>query len=233
MGFILTRDFEIEKAKKAAGLAALSYIKEGMVIGLGTGSTAHFFIEALGALHKSGCALKAMASSKASEELAIRHQIPLLSSNQVTRLDITVDGADAIDDQLNMIKGGGGALLREKILAQISDLMIVIVDSSKIVKVLGEKLLPVEVLPFCYEATKNRLKELGLLPILRRNKKNDIYITDNGNYIFDCHLDRKKQSLRLLEKALLKIAGVIETGLFLGLADHLIIGYSDGTHKRI
>jgi ribose 5-phosphate isomerase A len=218
-------------AKKAAGQAAAKLIQEDMLVGLGTGSTAAFFIEALGKRCQDGLKIFAVATSQQSTHQAQLLGIPLKDPNTITMLDITVDGADEIDHHKNMIKGGGGALLREKLLAQASHEMIVIIDETKLVDHLGEHPLPVEIAPFVYRSTLQRLKAQGYQGVLRLNRENSPFVTDNGNYIFDIHysnfiLDPQKE-----EERLKSITGVLETGLFFNLAKRVIIGYEDGFIK--
>lgn len=218
-------------AKKAAGQAAAELIQEGMLIGLGTGSTAAFFIEALGKRCQAGLKISAVATSQQSTRQAEHLGIPLEAPETVTSLDVTVDGADEIDHHKNMIKGGGGALLREKLLAQSSKEMIVIIDETKLVDYLGDHPLPVEIVPFFYRSTLHRLEMHGYQGTLRLNRGKEPFLTDNGNYIFDIQystpiLDPQKEQERLKS-----IIGVIETGLFFHLAKRVVIGYEDGFVK--
>ncbi len=218
-------------AKKAAGRAAAELIQEGMLVGLGTGSTAAFFIEALGKRCQEGLRIAAIATSQQSNRQAQQLGIPLIDPNTITMLDLIVDGADEIDHHKNMIKGGGGALLREKLLAQASHEMVVIIDETKLVDHLGDHPLPVEIASFVYCNTLQRLKAQGYQGVLRLNREKDPFVTDNGNYIFDIQystpiLDPQKEQERLKS-----ITGVLETGLFFDLAKRIIIGYEDGFVK--
>lgn len=220
-----------EKLKQIAGYKAAEFIKSGMVVGLGTGSTAKYFIERLIQRCKTevGFSIKTVASSYASLKLAEEGNLPILDINTLHSIDITVDGADEIDEQKRMIKGGGGALLREKIVASMSREMIVIVDESKKTSFLGKKKLPVEVIPFAHMATLYKIQKLGLKAEFRRkDSSSDYYITDNGNYIIDIHfadllMNPEKEHIRLKE-----IPGVVETGFFFHLAGRVITAYSDG-----
>ena len=215
-------------AKQAAGNAAADLIQDDMLVGLGTGSTAFFFIEKLIERCRQGLKISAVASSERSKQQALIGGIPIRDINEVTSLDITADGADEIDQKKRMIKGGGGALLREKILASMSREMIVIVDESKLVKQLGKFPLPVEIVPFAYPATIKKIEDLGFRGEIRQKDKK-IYITDNGNFIFDVHFQELCSMPEKINDALKTIPGVIETGFFFNLATRVLIGQPDGS----
>lgn len=218
-------------SKKIAAEKAVEYIKDGMIVGLGTGSTAYWAIQKIGQLVNEGLSIKAIATSKQSEQLAIELGITLLPFAEITYIDVTIDGADEVDNDWNLIKGGGGALLREKIVASVSKQLIIIVDESKHVAQLGHFPLPVEVVPFGFEMTMVQLGRLGANPVLRM--ANDrTFITDNGNYIVDCHFDRIAQP-KLLQHSLNHIPGVVENGLFVDMATQVIVGYSNGTVNQL
>ena len=218
-------------AKKAAGKAAAELIEEGMLVGLGTGSTASFFIEALGKRCREGLKISAIATSQQSTRQAEQLGIPLKDPETITSLDVTVDGADEIDHHKNMIKGGGGALLREKILAQSSQEMIVIIDETKLVDHLGTHPLPVEIAQFIYRSTLQRLEAKGYQGVLRLKRDNMPYLTDNGNYIVDIQYSTPITDPIKEQEKLKSITGVIETGLFYQLAGRIVIGYEDGFVK--
>lgn len=218
-------------AKKAAGKAAADLVQEGMLVGLGTGSTAAFFIEALGKRCQEGLKISAVATSQASARQAQLLGIPLKDSADVVLLDVTIDGADEIDHHKNMIKGGGGALLREKLLALASREMIVIVDETKLVDQLGDVAVPVEIIPFLYHSTLQHLDHLGYQGTLRCNRDDTLFITDNGNYIFDIVYKEPILDPVQQHEHLRKIPGVIETGFFFGIAGRVVIGYEDGFVK--
>jgi ribose 5-phosphate isomerase A len=220
-----------QRAKAAAARAAAGLVADGMSVGLGSGSTVAYFIEILGERCRQGLKISCVASSEATFTSGQRVALPMVDMVGVTDLDITIDGADEIDPVKNMIKGGGGALLREKILASISREMVVIVDSSKLVKQLGTFPLPIEVVCFGLDATLARFRRLKLTAVLRRAENDTPYITDNGNYIIDIQLNSRHRKLRELDTELRRIPGVVETGLFLGLAGRVVIGYEDGTIK--
>src|SRR5215472_11715973 len=169
--------------KKIAAGKAIEYIRNGMTLGLGTGSTAYWAIQGIGEMVKNGLSVQAVATSLQSESLARELGISLLPFSEVDRLDITIDGADEVDEKLNLIKGGGGALLREKIVAAATRFYIIIVDESKLVHHLGKFPLPVEVVPFAWELTVRRLAELDAVPRMRMAGDKP-YLTDNHNYIF-------------------------------------------------
>lgn len=218
-----------ENAKKAAGEFAASLIKEGMTVGIGTGSTVYYFIQKLIERCQHGLQISAAFSSLASKDLALKGGIKWIENDLFTRLDVTVDGADEIDANKTMIKGGGGALLREKMLASSSEEMIVIVDEAKVKKQLGLAPLPVEISSFAYTSVIYKIEELHLHGTLRKKKEGGLYITDNGNYIYDIHLTPPIFNPEKLHLDLISIAGVFETGLFINMAGRIIIGHLDGT----
>lgn len=213
--------------KQIAGEKAVEFIKEGSVIGLGTGSTVQFTIVKLGKLVNDGFKIKTVSTSNVTTSLALSLKIPQLSINEIDKIDLTIDGADEVDSNLNGIKGGGGALLFEKIIASVSKEIIWVVDSSKLVKKLGKFPLPIEVVPFSYLRTLKKFKELNYNPKLRMNG-NEIYITDGNHYIIDLHLNEINDPKKLNDE-LNNIPGVVENGLFIGLADKVIIGKKDST----
>lgn len=214
--------------KAAAASAALELIQPGMRVGLGTGTTVDYFLQGLGEKCRRGLVIKALASSIATEVRARSLGIPLVATSSLTALDITVDGADEVDDKKRLIKGGGGALLREKLLAYMADEMVVIVDTSKVVTSLGGAPLPVEVIPFAYTVTQHHIEKTGYPAKLRLNENDgSLFITDNGNYILDVKLPSPCPDIEALDSYLHSIPGVVETGFFLGLAKCVIVG--DGT----
>jgi ribose 5-phosphate isomerase A len=211
--------------KQRAALAAVEYLKSDTTIGLGTGSTADFFLSALAAAMAKGVLknIRAVASSKHSELRAAELGIPLIHLTTPNSIDLTVDGADEVDPNLNLIKGLGGALLREKILAQNTRQFIIIVDTSKRVTQLGtHSALPVEIVPFAHESTGEFLRSFGCLPTLRRQADHSPFVTDNGNYIYDCKFSGIKDPAAL-DLALCGRSGVVESGLFLKMANIAIV----------
>lgn len=211
--------------KQRAGEAALQHVQDGMILGLGTGSTARFFIEALGSALASGKLhdVRGLPTSLESEKLARKGGIPVVSFAQTQRVDLTIDGADEIAPDLTLIKGLGGALLREKIVAQNSGKLVIIADASKLVTKLGTKTpLPVEVTQFGFESSERFLRDLGCVPTLRRQAGGAPFVTDNGNYIFDCKFAEIADA-RALNLKLATRAGIVESGLFIDLAHTAII----------
>lgn len=214
-------------AKQLAAEHAVQFVKNGMTVGLGTGSTSAFAIEAVGKKVQQGLSIKAVASSLRSEELANNSGITLIPFSEVQTIDIYIDGADEVDKDLHLIKGGGGALLREKILAFNSKQFLVIVDSSKMVQHLGAFLLPVEVVPFAMELTLKQLQKTGCTTSIRM-QNNEQYITDNGNLIIDCDF-KKIEKVEELHHFINNIPGVVENGLFLNsIVSQVIVGQENG-----
>ena len=219
----------LASAKETAARAAVSLIESKMIVGLGTGSTAYYFIELLGKrIKEEGLDIQTIATSKQSEACAKKNQIPLLAPQDVKEIDLTVDGADEVDPQKRLIKGAGGALLREKIIASASRKMVVVVDPSKLVQQLGKCPLPVEIIPFGYQTTLKQMGKLGYRAVLRTDNTGGPYTTDNGNYISDIHFEKVRTSPEEDHAKILSIPGAVETGFFFGLADQIIIGYEDG-----
>ena len=215
-------------AKEAAANAAAELINDGMLVGLGTGSTAAFFIDRLIQRCKEGLKIQVVATSARSQDQAVKGGIPLADINQLTSLDITVDGADEIDSNRSMIKGGGGALLREKIVASMSHEVVIVVDQSKVVKKLGAFPLPIEIVPFAWKGIVAKIEIAGYHGKLRVGKNNEPYVTDNGNYIYDINFPNLIADPELTDEVLRGIPGVVETGLFLNIADKVIVEYPDG-----
>ena len=219
--------------KKKAGRQAADLIEGGMLVGLGTGSTVFFFIERLVERAKEGLKIEAVSSSIHSYNQAEEGGIPMADMDTITQIDLTVDGADEIDSQKRMIKGGGGALLREKILANTSREMLVIVDESKIVEKLGNHSLPLEILPFGYSATIDKIRVLGFRGELRRAGGTTPYRTDNGNFIYDVHFQELRENPEEDHDRLIQIPGVLETGFFFNLAGRILVGHENGTITQI
>lgn len=220
-------------AKQRAAEAALPILHSGMVVGLGTGSTADYFLQALGAAIKAGTLrdIVGIATSRQSEHRAMELGIPLTTLARSPVLDVTVDGADEIDPSLDLIKGLGGALIREKIVAQNSKQLVILADASKAVTTLGTKApLPVEVLTFAHESHEPFFRSLGAEPVLRR-VGGMIFNTDNGNLIYDCRFARIDQP-REVERKLCERAGIVGTGLFLGLATTVLIADEQQVIRR-
>lgn len=221
-------------AKKAAAAKAVEFVEPKMRLGLGTGSTAAWFVKLLAQrIEAEGLEIVGVPTSGRTADLARRLGIPLTTLNEAGWLDLTVDGADEFDPHLNLIKGGGGALLQEKIVATASDRMIVISDETKAVEVLGQFPLPVEIVRFGWETTQSFVEEvlagsevMGRSITLRRNR-DQAYVTDEGHFILDLHL-RRITSPRDIAAQLIEIPGVVETGLFIDIADLVIAGSPSG-----
>lgn len=226
-------------SKFNAAEKALDYVKDGMIVGLGTGSTSAHFVRLLGERVRQGLRVKGVPTSEATQTLAEEVGVPLLSISQVSRIDVDVDGADEIDPAFRLVKGGGGALLREKIVAAASGAMVVIADESKWVETLGAFPLPVEVTRFGFALTQERVREAlrktgcaGDEVTLRTSgKANEPVITDGGNYILDAHAKRIADP-DALGNALKAIPGVVEHGLFIGLSRTVILGKAKGAEVR-
>jgi ribose 5-phosphate isomerase A len=202
-----------------------------MTLGLGTGSTAYWAIQGIGDMVQNGLEVRAIATSVQSEALARERNIPIVTFADIDHIDLTIDGADEVDDALNLIKGGGGALLREKIVAAATGFYIIIVDESKMVGTLGKFPLPVEVTPFGWERTFKQLKGLGCTPVLRM-ADNKTFLTDNSHYILDCAFGSIADPARLHDQVN-AITGVMENGLFIGMADIVIAGSPEGQTRVI
>jgi ribose 5-phosphate isomerase A len=219
--------------KRQAAARALESVRDGMKLGLGTGSTAKHFVDLLGERVRAGLKVLGVPTSEATRVQAFQCGIALATLDDVDRLDLTVDGADEIDPALNAIKGGGGALLREKIVAAASDRMIVIADDTKWVEVLGRFPLPVEVIPFGLAATQRAIgiafAQSGVSGqmVVRKGKDGHVFVTDGGHWIIDAHLGRIEDAPRLAG-LLNPIPGVVEHGLFIGLASTAILAGAQG-----
>ncbi|SCL98439.1 Ribose-5-phosphate isomerase A [Bacillus wiedmannii] len=216
--------------KQLAGEYAANFVKYGMKVGLGTGSTVYWTIQKLGERVKEGLAFQAVPTSKETEVLAKQLNISLISLNDVQSLDLTIDGADEIDANLQLIKGGGGALLREKIVATSSKELIIIADESKLVTHLGTFPVPVEIIPFSWKQTERKIQSLGCQTTLRL-KNNETFITDNKNMIIDCIFPHNISNPANLHTQLKMITGVVETGLFVNMTSKAIIGTENGIEE--
>lgn len=211
----------MEELKKIAAYHAVKIIENDMVVGLGTGSTVKYAIEKIGEMIKNGLKIIGIPTSSSTENLAKKMGISLATLNEYPCIDVTIDGTDQVDKSLNLIKGGGGALLREKMVASCSQKEIIIVDESKMVEKFSFP-LPIEVVKFGWKSIAIKLANLGFVPSLREN-----FVTDNGNYILDCEYDEIKNANEL-EKEINTIPGVVENGLFIDLANEVIVGTPHG-----
>ena len=222
---------DIDKAKKEAGIAAVQFVESGMRVGLGTGSTVkHTVIEIGRAIREDGLEVVGVPTSIRTESLAIEHGIPLSTVTQLGGLDLVIDGADEFDPNFQLIKGGGAALLREKIVAQASKRMIVVADNRKRVECLGAFPLPIEVTSFEWEDTLKRISTVcGVSAHLRMLDKDTPLITDNGNLIVDAGMGNPFiDDPRSIESKLLHLAGVVEVGLFIDMCDTVVLAGQTG-----
>lgn len=218
----------VEEQKRAAALFAAAAVENGQVVGLGSGSTAELMVEALGERLAGGLEILGVPTSERTATLAREAGIPLSTLDDQPVLDLTIDGADEVDPALNVIKGGGGALLREKIVAAASRFYVLIVDASKIVERLGTHMpVPIEVVRFGWRSTERRLEAMGLHCELRQGRQP--FITDGGNYILDCTSAHLNFSDPGVAAAIKMTVGVVEHGLFLGMADRVVVGEENGT----
>jgi len=240
--FYRTMSTQNELKKQVGYKAVDDYVKSGMIVGLGTGSTAYFAVERVGQLLKEGTLtdIVAIPTSERTKEQALSLNIPLVTLDTHSKLDVAIDGADAVDPALNLVKGGGGALLPEKMVEIMADKFIVIVDESKLCDGLGPSFpVPVEITPFCHEHTIRTIAKLdsckGCKPVLRMgsssNNKNDgdnIAVTDNGNYIVDLHFDAAIVNPSAMATELKALVGVVDHGLFCGMSTAVIIAGTEG-----
>ena len=219
----------VDDAKIMAARKGLEFVEAGMVVGLGSGSTATHFIRLLGEQVQAGLKVRGIASSRASEELAVSLGIPVIDFRDATEIDVAIDGADEVGPALALIKGGGGALLREKIVASASKQFVIVADGSKVVQRLGKFPLPVEVIQLAEPLVSRRLEDLGLRPALRQQKDGSPYVTDEGNLILDCATGEMDDPAKVAAE-IRAIVGVVEHGLFLHMATRALI--SDGSGVR-
>lgn len=228
-----------DEQKKAAGEKALELVQDGMLVGLGSGSTVRYFTEGLGRLVSEGMRVRGVPTSRATAELAASLGIPIVTE-LLGQIDLAVDGADEVDPALNLIKGRGGALFREKLVAAASKRFVVVVDESKLVTELGSGVLPVEVMPFLWRSTAARLAAFGVSLVVRGGEETP-FVTDNGNLILDLTVEGGIKNASELGVELKKVTGVVEHGLFVRMTDTVIaagpegpraIGRSSGTVSR-
>ncbi|ODT35086.1 MAG: ribose 5-phosphate isomerase A [Sphingobacteriales bacterium 41-5] len=220
---------QTESEKKLAALEAVKYIRDGMTIGLGTGSTAFYAVGAIGDLVKQGMQIKAVPTSVQTKQLARSLHIPLVEINEVNEIDITIDGADEFTTNFELIKGGGGALLREKVVASLTKENITIADSSKHVQKLGKFKLPVEVIPFAMNYVISQLRGVGGEGVIRK-KDNNIYMTDSKNYIIDVDFGLIGNPAKLANE-LDHITGIVEHGLFINRTNRIIMAEEKTIHQ--
>ncbi|HWV57723.1 MAG TPA: ribose-5-phosphate isomerase RpiA [Longimicrobiales bacterium] len=220
-----------DELKRRAAERAVEFVRDGMVVGLGTGSTARHVVEVLAERVRSGALrdVVGVPTSRATERHAREVGIPLATLDDEPRLDLAIDGADEVDPNLDLIKGLGGALLWEKIVATASDQLVIVVDSGKLVDRLGRRSpVPVEVVPFGWTTHVEYVELLGARPTLRRSADGEPFRTDSGNYILDCAFDDGLTDAARIEREFQQRVGIIESGLFLGMADFVVVGDHDG-----
>ena len=218
----------IEEIKKGLGTQAAQLVEDNMTIGIGTGSTAHWLIVALGERIQQGLQCRAVPTSRQTALLATAHNIPLIELNDAGTIRLTIDGADEIDPHLQLIKGGGGALLQEKMVAAVSERLVIMADHNKLVTQLGAFPLPIEVIPYNWKQVKRIVEKQHAIPVQLRTKNEQPFITDHGHYILDCHFQQIVNA-PALDQYLHSIPGIVETGLFLDMAHSALIGYPDGS----
>jgi ribose 5-phosphate isomerase A len=219
-----------EEEKEAAGRAAAKLVRDGDIVGLGTGSTAYFAVVAIGERVKAGLKIVGIPTSVQTADLARSVGIPLTTLDEHPGIDITIDGADEVDPKLNLIKGGGGALTREKVIAMASKKMVVVADSGKVVPTLGKFPLPVEIIAFARTVIEKKIASLGATPKLRTKPDGSPFITDNGNQILDCSFGEIEDPAALARE-LSDTPGIVEHGLFIGIAKLALIGRGEGVEE--
>jgi ribose 5-phosphate isomerase A len=216
-----------DQEKEAAARASLQFVKDGQVVGLGTGSTAAYFIKLLAEKVRNGLRIRGIPTSVASGDLASSLGIPLTTLDEYQEIDVTVDGADEVDPQLRLIKGGGGAMLREKIVASATKQLVIVADASKQVAQLGKYPLPVEVINFAQALVAKRIAGLGAEVSVRRDSAGKLYVTDEGHHILDCRFGEIRDPDGL-GRQLSEMPGVVEHGLFIGMAKVALISRDSG-----
>jgi ribose 5-phosphate isomerase A len=222
-----------DEIKKKVGIYAADFIQPGTTIGLGTGSTVYYLVQELGERVKQGLDITIVPTSRQTQQLAEEAGINVTDLDNIASLPLTIDGADEVDSNGQLIKGGGGALLQEKIVASASEELIIIADNSKLVAQLGQFPLPVEVIPFGHKQVIRRIMDSGMCKqVSLRLKDDQPYITDHHHYILDCEYE-KIENPASLNKILRNITGVVETGLFINMANQVIIGHPDKSIELI
>ena len=220
----------VDDEKQSAARASLRFVHDGNIVGLGSGSTAAYMVRFLAERVQAGLKIRGIPTSNETRELAGSLGIPLVTLDEFQSIDVTIDGADEIDPALQIIKGGGAAFLREKIVASASRQLVIIADTSKLVPVLGKVPLPVEVIPFAQALVSIEIEALGATVHIRRDAEGTPWTTDEGHHILDCHFDRISDA-PALARSLEEIPGVVEHGLFIHMADVVLVGKDSGVKE--
>jgi ribose 5-phosphate isomerase A len=220
----------VDAQKQAAAEASMSFVRDGQIVGLGSGSTAAYAVRFLAERVRTGLKIRGIPTSNETRELATKLGIPLVTLDEFQSIDVTIDGADEIDPQFQLIKGGGAAFLREKIIASASRQLVIIADASKLVPVLGKAPVPVEVIPFAQALVATEIAALGADISIRQNSSGKPWITDEGHHILDCCFGTISDPPNLA-RALREIPGVVEHGLFIHMADVVLIGEDSGVRE--
>ena len=218
--------------KKMLGEEAATFVENGMTVGLGTGSTANYLLHALAARMDNGLDFTGVPTSAQTQKLAEQLGIKVIELNDAVDINLAIDGADEVSNELNLIKGGGGAMLKEKMVAYSAKRFVVMADETKLVRLLGKFPLPVEVVKFGWRKVKQHIEALGCRQVTLRVRNGNIFVSDEGHYIIDCHFDSITDPSELNEK-IDSIPGVVETGLFLNMAESVLVGYNNGTTRMI
>jgi ribose 5-phosphate isomerase A len=221
-----------DEIKQAVAKRAAEFVTDGMILGIGTGTTAKHLLYALAARMKDGLRFTGVPTSAQTEQFALGLNIPMMSLDETDEIQLAIDGADEVSEHLDLIKGGGGAFLQEKMVAFAAAKFIVIGDESKLVTSLGKFPLPVEIVPYGIERIKNHIANLGCKQVSLRHRNDKVYITDHGHYVLDCHFGMINDPVQL-NISLKEIPGVVETGLFLQMADVALIGYANGMIREL
>lgn len=221
---------DTNEIKKMLGEEAATFVTNGMIVGLGTGSTANYLLHALAGRVKNGLEFTGVPTSEQTQKLAEQLGIRVIDLNDAVEIDIAIDGADEVSDDLNLMKGGGGAMLKEKMVAYSARKFVVLADETKMVRQLGKYPLPVEVVQFGWRKVQQQIGALGCKKVTLRERNGSVLVSDEGHYIIDCEFETISDPQSLNEK-IRSIPGVVETGLFINIAESVLVGYRDGTTR--